>query len=89
VQSALFLDVVPVVGESAAVRQLLAREHEALLVGGDALLVITTIFPRIYARTYYAHPRARVMSFSHNVTPVLSQAVEPIRRLKFETPAKV
>jgi hypothetical protein len=23
-----------------------------------------TIFPRIYARTYYAHPRARVMSFS-------------------------
>jgi hypothetical protein len=26
--------------------------------------VITTIFPRIYARTYYAHPRARVMSFS-------------------------
>ena len=25
---------------------------------------ITTIFPRIYARTYYAHPRARVMSFS-------------------------
>jgi hypothetical protein len=26
--------------------------------------VITTIFPRIHARTYYAHPRARVMSFS-------------------------
>ncbi len=26
--------------------------------------LITTIFPRIYARTYYAHPRARVMSFS-------------------------
>ena len=26
--------------------------------------VITTIFPRIYARTYNAHPRARVMSFS-------------------------
>ena len=26
--------------------------------------VITTIFPRIYARTYYAHPRARVMSVS-------------------------
>ena len=29
-----------------------------------ATKVITTIFPRIYARTYYAHPRARVMSFS-------------------------
>ena len=27
-------------------------------------LLITTIFPRIYTRTYYAHPRARVMSFS-------------------------
>ena len=27
-------------------------------------LLITTIFPRIYARMYYAHPRARVMSFS-------------------------
>ena len=27
-------------------------------------IVITTIFPRIYARTYYAHPRARVVSFS-------------------------
>ena len=27
--------------------------------------LITTIFPRIYARTYYAHPRARVMSFSY------------------------
>ena len=27
-------------------------------------LVTETIFPRIYARTYYAHPRARVMSFS-------------------------
>ena len=26
--------------------------------------LITTIFPRIYARTYYAHPRARVVSFS-------------------------
>jgi hypothetical protein len=26
--------------------------------------VITTIFPRIYARMYYAHPRARVMSFT-------------------------
>jgi hypothetical protein len=24
-----------------------------------------TIFPRIYARMYYAHPRARGMSFSH------------------------
>ena len=30
-------------------------------------LLITTIFPRIYARTYYAHPRARVMSFSASV----------------------
>ena len=27
--------------------------------------LIATIFPRIYARTYYAHPRARVMSFSN------------------------
>ena len=26
--------------------------------------LITTIFPRIYARMYYAQPRARVMSFS-------------------------
>jgi hypothetical protein len=26
--------------------------------------LITTIFPRIYARRYYTHPRARVMSFS-------------------------
>jgi hypothetical protein len=26
--------------------------------------LITTIFPRIYARTHYAPPRARVMSFS-------------------------
>jgi hypothetical protein len=26
--------------------------------------IITTIFPRIYARTYYAHPHARVMTFS-------------------------
>jgi hypothetical protein len=38
VQRALLLDVV--VGESAAVLQLLAREDEALLVGGDALLVL-------------------------------------------------
>jgi len=37
-QRALLLDVV--VGESAAVFQLLAREDEALLVGGDALLVL-------------------------------------------------
>jgi hypothetical protein len=29
--------------------------------------LITTIFPRIYARMYYAHPRARVMSFSKNL----------------------
>ena len=26
--------------------------------------VTETIFPRIYSRTNYAHPRARVMSFS-------------------------
>jgi hypothetical protein len=38
VQRALLLDVV--VGEGAAVLQLLAREDEALLVGGDALLVL-------------------------------------------------
>ncbi len=38
VQRALLLDVV--VGESAAVLELLAREDEALLVGGDALLVL-------------------------------------------------
>ena len=37
-QRALLLDVV--VGESAAVLQLLARKDEALLVGGDALLVL-------------------------------------------------
>ncbi len=28
------------------------------------VLITETIFPRIYARTYYVHPRARVMSFS-------------------------
>jgi hypothetical protein len=28
--------------------------------------IITTIFPRIYARMYEAQPRARVMSFSVN-----------------------
>ncbi len=28
-------------------------------------MLTETIFPRIYARTYYAHPRARVMSFSN------------------------
>jgi hypothetical protein len=38
VQSALLLDVV--VGEGAAVLKLLAGEDEALLVGGDALLVL-------------------------------------------------
>ena len=38
VQRALLLDVV--VGESAAVLQLLARKDEALLVGGDAFLVL-------------------------------------------------
>ena len=38
VQRALLLDVV--VGESAAVLQLLAGEDEALLVWGDALLVL-------------------------------------------------
>jgi hypothetical protein len=38
VHSALLLDVV--VGESAAVFQLLAREDEALLVGGDALYIV-------------------------------------------------
>jgi len=37
-------------------RAAIARQHISTL--------ITTIFPRIYARTYYAHPRARVMSFS-------------------------
>ncbi len=29
-----------------------------------------TIFPRIYACTYYAHPRARVMSFSTRLKSV-------------------
>jgi hypothetical protein len=38
VQGALLLDVV--VGEGAAVLELLAREDEALLVRGDALLVL-------------------------------------------------
>ncbi len=38
VQRALLLDVA--VGEGAAVLQLLARKDEALLVGGDALLVL-------------------------------------------------
>ena len=38
VQRALLLDVV--VGQGAAVLQLLAREDQALLVGGNALLVL-------------------------------------------------
>ena len=38
VQGRLLLDVV--VGEGAAVLELLAREDETLLVGGDALLVL-------------------------------------------------
>jgi hypothetical protein len=38
VQGALLLDVV--VAQRAAVLQLLAREDQALLVGGDALLVL-------------------------------------------------
>ncbi len=37
-QSRLLLDVV--VGESAAVLELLAGEDETLLIGGDALLVL-------------------------------------------------
>ncbi len=42
VQRALLLDVV--VGEGAAILQLLAREDEALLVGGNALLVLDLAF---------------------------------------------
>ena len=36
------------------------------LTTDDVKDLITTIFPRIYARTYNAHPRARVMSFSEH-----------------------
>jgi hypothetical protein len=32
--------------------------------GGGRGRVTETIFPRIYGRMYYAHPRARVVSFS-------------------------
>ncbi len=38
------------------------RKHAHADSAEDSL--ITTIFPRIYARTYYAHLCARVMSFS-------------------------
>ena len=41
VQSAFPLDVV--VGEGAAIVQLLAREDEALHIGGDALLVLDLV----------------------------------------------
>ena len=43
-------------------QQFMRLGHESFIV--DSSRLITTIFPRIYARTYYAHPRARVMSFS-------------------------
>jgi hypothetical protein len=45
-------------GAAAAAAYQIRRE------GGGRSCVTETIFPRIYARTYYAHPRARVMSFS-------------------------
>jgi hypothetical protein len=42
------------------------------------VIVTETIFPRIYACTYYAHPRARIMSFSHclscNSPPILAKS---------------
>jgi hypothetical protein len=42
--------------------------------------IITTIFPRIYARTYYAHPRARVLSFSWLTRPCrVSRLPFPLR----------
>jgi len=50
VQGRLLLDVV--VGEGAAVLQLLARKDEALLIGGDALLVLDLlldVFDRVRA----------------------------------------
>jgi hypothetical protein len=43
--------------------------------------VITTIFPRIYARTYYAQPRARVMS------KTLSQFARSVNLLQPNTPS--
>ncbi len=43
-------------------RQLEASKPRGRAVGLWDL--ITAIFPRIYARRYYAHPRVRVMSFS-------------------------
>jgi hypothetical protein len=45
--------------------RLLSDTSEAGIAVGTLLYVTETIFPRIYARTYYAHPRARVMSFSN------------------------
>ncbi len=33
-------------------------------LSSSSRLLTETIFPRINAHTYYAHPRARVMSFS-------------------------
>ena len=44
--------------------------------------LITTIFPRIYARTYYAHPRARVMFFS----ALCSFTTLPLSRLRICRP---
>ena len=46
-------------GEGAALKIWRLQQQAAA-----AAQVITTIFPRIYARRYYAHPRARGMSFS-------------------------
>jgi hypothetical protein len=45
-------------------KKLSARQPVATAGTGHRRSIITTIFPRIYARTYYAHPCARVMSFS-------------------------
>ena len=60
VQRGLLLDVV--VGQGAAVLQLLASEDEALLIRGDALLVLNLLLHvlHIMQRNDMGHMRARL-----------------------------
>jgi hypothetical protein len=45
----------------------LLDQAEGDLFSNHSIDLITTIFPRIYARRHNAHPRARVMSFSQSI----------------------
>jgi hypothetical protein len=61
VQRRLLLDVV--VGQGAAILELLAREDQALLVWGNALLVLDLGFDIVCFRLLVlaSHPRIRVL----------------------------